>query len=135
MDFTPGRRPFSSPSSYPSGSGGGGAGTAVSGDNAERIRARVQDAVGDTFRLVDLLGRGGMGIVFRAHEPALDREIALKVLAIDPVLSPDAYAHFEREAKLAAQLDHPNIVPIYSVGQSGSIAYFAMRFVRGGTLE
>jgi len=138
MDFSGGRAPSSpiSPStpSYPARSGGGAA-AAVTGDNAERIRARVQDALGDAYRLIEMLGRGGMGIVFRARETALDREVALKVLAIDPILAPDAYAHFEREAKLAAHLDHPNIVPIYAVGQSHGIAYFAMRFVRGGTLE
>jgi hypothetical protein len=81
------------------------------------------------------MGRGGMGIVFRALELALDREVALKVLALDPVLSPDSYARFEREAKLAARLDHPNVVPIFAVGQRNTVAYYTMRLVRGGTLE
>jgi serine/threonine-protein kinase len=76
-----------------------------------------------------------MGIVFRAREIALDREVALKVLALDPVLAPDAYARFEREAKLAARLDHPNIVPIFSVGSGAGIAYYTMRLVRGGSVE
>jgi serine/threonine protein kinase len=114
-------------------------GATLTGPNAaeqtERIRLRLQEAIGDSYRLVELLGRGGMGIVFRALEIALDREVALKVLALDPILSPDAYARFEREAKLAARLDHPNVVPIFAVGQRNTVAYYTMRLVRGGTLE
>ena len=99
------------------------------------IRERLQASIGDSYELLDLLGRGGMGIVFRAREVALEREVALKVLALDPVLAPDAFARFEREAKLAARLDHPGIVPIFSVGRGAGIAYYTMRLVRGGTLE
>ena len=105
------------------------------GERAERVRSKLQEAIGDAFVLGDLLGRGGMGIVFRAKEKALDRDVALKVLAFDPVLNPDAYARFEREAKLAAKLDHPNIVPIFSVGQRNAIAFYTMRMVRGGSVE
>jgi hypothetical protein len=104
-------------------------------EHAERIRLRLQESVGDAYRLLEMLGRGGMGIVFRAHELALDREVALKVLALDPVLSPEAFGRFEREAKLAARLDHPNIVPIFAVGQRHTVAFYTMRLVRGGTLE
>ena len=104
-------------------------------ENADRLRARIQQAVGDDFRIVELLGRGGMGIVFRATETALDREVALKVLALDPLLAPEAYERFEREAKLAARLDHPNIVPIFSVGRRESVAFYTMRLVRGGSVE
>ncbi|MDQ4080013.1 MAG: protein kinase [Gemmatimonadota bacterium] len=105
------------------------------GDQTEKLRARLQESIGDAFELLELLGRGGMGIVFRAKERALDREVALKVLALDPVFAPEAYARFEREAKLAAKLDHPNIVPIFAVGHHDSVAYYTMRLVRGGTLE
>jgi len=104
-------------------------------EHADRIRLRLQESVGDSYRLLEMLGRGGMGIVFRAHELALDREVALKVLALDPVLSPEAFSRFEREAKLAARLDHPNIVPIFGVGQRHTVAFYTMRLVRGGTLE
>jgi hypothetical protein len=76
-----------------------------------------------------------MGIVFRVRESALDREVALKVLTFDAMLNPDAYTRFEREAKLAARLDHPNIVPIFAVGQRGGIAFYTMRLVRGGSVE
>jgi hypothetical protein len=105
------------------------------GDQTEKLRARLQESIGEAYELMELLGRGGMGIVFSARERALDREVALKVLALDPVFAPEAYGRFEREAKLAAKLDHPNIVPIFAVGHGHSIAYYTMRLVRGGTLE
>lgn len=110
-------------------------GAGSDGGRTERVRTKLQDAIGDAFVLGDLLGRGGMGIVFRAREAALDRDVALKVLAFDPILNPDAYARFEREAKLAARLDHPNIVPIFSVGQRNGVAFYTMRMVRGGSVE
>ena len=109
--------------------------TTYTGDQTEKLRARLQESIGEAFELMELLGRGGMGIVFRARERALDRDVALKVLALDPVFAPEAYGRFEREAKLAAKLDHPNIVPIFAVGHGHSIAYYTMRLVRGGTLE
>src|SRR5688572_7994285 len=110
-------------------------GVAASAEQGDRMMARIQEKIGDRFRLVELLGRGGMGIVFRAIEIALDREVALKVLAIDPLFDPDAYARFEREAKLAARLDHPGIVPIFAVAAHDSVAYYTMRLVRGGSIE
>src|ERR1019366_2962057 len=115
-----------------------GAGITTGGADSgrtERLRNKLQEAIGDAFVLGDMLGRGGMGIVFRAREKALDRDVALKVLAFDPVLNPEAYIRFEREAKLAAKLDHPNIVPIFSVGQRNAIAFYTMRMVRGGSVE
>ena len=110
-------------------------GSGTDSGRSEKVRAKLQDAIGDAFVLSDLLGRGGMGIVFRARETALDRDVALKVLAFDPILNPDAYARFEREAKLAARLDHPHIVPIFSVGQRAGIAFYTMRLVKGGSVE
>ncbi len=105
------------------------------GDRAERLRQRLQAQVGAAYELGPLIGRGGMGIVFRAREVSLDREVALKVLAFDALLNPEAFTRFEREARLAARLDHPNIVPIFAVGQGDGAAYYTMRFVRGGSLE
>jgi hypothetical protein len=110
---------------------GGGPG----GERVERMIARLQSQIGTQFQLQGLIGRGGMGIVFQAREVALEREVALKVLAFDPVMNHDAFTRFEREARLAARLDHPNIVPIFSVGQGEGAAYYTMRFVRGGSLE
>ena len=109
------------------------------GDNpaerVDRVRQRLQAQIGAAYQLGALIGRGGMGIVFRAREVALDREVALKVLAFDALMNPEAFERFEREARLAARLDHPNIVPIFAVGHSDGVAYYTMRFVRGGSLE
>jgi serine/threonine protein kinase len=118
----------------------GACGAVITGAGADtgrgdKVRAKLQDAIGEAFVLGDLLGRGGMGIVYRAREVALDRDVALKVLAFDPILNPDAYARFEREAKLAARLDHPHIVPIFSVGQRAGVAFYTMRMVKGGSVE
>jgi len=87
------------------------------------------------YRLVGRLGQGGMATVYKAYEPALDRYVAVKVLpqffARDPVF----VQRFRREAKAVAQLNHPNIVPIYSFGEAGNITYIAMQYVIGDTLK
>ena len=110
-----------------------GAGTDTG--RGDKVRTKLQEAIGEAFVLGGLLGRGGMGIVYRAREVSLDRDVALKVLAFDPILNPEAYARFEREAKLAARLDHPHIVPIFSVGQRAGVAFYTMRLVKGGSVE
>ncbi len=86
------------------------------------------------YEIRGILGRGGMGVVYRAHDAALDREVALKLLP--PALSADAdYAErFIREARMAAKLDHPRIVPVYAAGSSDQGAWIAMQLVRGRTL-
>ncbi|HKS05588.1 MAG TPA: serine/threonine-protein kinase [Gemmatimonadaceae bacterium] len=104
-------------------------------EQREALRVRLQNGIGDAYELIEMIGKGGMGVVFRAREKALDREVALKVLAFDPVMVPEAFARFEREAKLAARLDHPHIVPIFAVGKGTGIAYYTMRLVRGGSLD
>jgi hypothetical protein len=108
---------------------------ATDDEQRELLRRRLQTGVGDAFELLELIGKGGMGVVFRAREKSLDRDVALKVLAFDPLMVPEAFARFEREAKLAARLDHPHIVPIFAVGQGQGIAFYTMRLVRGGSLE
>ena len=81
------------------------------------------------YRVESLLGRGGMGVVYRAHDLALDRKVALKVLA--PELAEDVRfrERFLRESRLAASLDHPAIVPIYDAGGVAGQLYIAMRLV------
>jgi len=104
-------------------------------EQRENLLRRMQAGIGTAYELLEMVGKGGMGVVFRARERALDREVALKVLAFDPMLVPDAFARFEREARLAARLDHPHIVPIFAVGQGAGVAYYTMRLVRGGSLD
>jgi serine/threonine-protein kinase len=87
------------------------------------------------YRLVSRQGQGGMATVYKAYEPALDRYVAIKVLPQFFAKDPIFVQRFKREAKAVAQLNHPNIVPIYSYGESGGITYIAMQFVVGDTLK
>ena len=80
------------------------------------------------------LGRGGMGMVYRAHDTVLDRPVAVKVLT-DPSLGEDGRAHLLREAQAAAQLNHPNIVAVYDAGEAENRAYIVMELVEGETLH
>ena len=86
-------------------------------------------------RIEALTGRGGMGVVYRAVHVALDRTVALKVIAPALVEDPAARQRFLRESKLAASIDHPNVIPIYYTGDEEGVAYIAMRFVQGRDLR
>jgi predicted Ser/Thr protein kinase len=87
------------------------------------------------YRIEALLGRGGMSVVYRAHDAGLDRKVALKLLA--PELAEDERfrERFLRESKLAASLDHPSIIPIYDAGEVDGQLYIAMRYVEGSDLK
>ena len=87
------------------------------------------------YRVESLVGRGGMGVVYRATDLSLERPVALKLIA--PELAEDARfrARFLREPKLAAALDHPNVIPIYEAGEHDGQLYLAMRFVEGSDLK
>ena len=87
------------------------------------------------FRLEVLLGRGGMGTVYRAEDLRLGRKVALKLLAPELAENERFRERFLRESQLAASLDHPNIVPIYAAGETGGQLYLAMRFVEGYDLR
>jgi WD40 repeat protein len=93
----------------------------------------VQRDLGD-YTLIELLGRGGMGVVYRAHQASLDREVALKLLAAGPWASADFIDRFKREAQSAARMQHPNIVAIHEFGQHGGLNFFSMRIVHGPSL-
>jgi len=102
---------------------------------SEHLFTQLRAAVVDRYDLKELLGRGGMGAVFLATDRKLERPVAIKVLP--PELSHDVNVveRFEREARTAARLDHPNIIPIYSVESQGEFHYFVMKFVTGRSLE
>ena len=95
----------------------------------------AQEALAGEYELIEELGRGGMAIVYRARELQLDREVAVKVLPFSLAFDKEFVERFEREARTAAQLEHPNIIPIYRVGQSGRVSYFVMKFLRGQSLS
>jgi serine/threonine-protein kinase len=86
------------------------------------------------FRLVDRIGEGGMGEVWRAIDTTLDREVAIKVLPAAFAAEPERMARFEREAKVLASLNHPNIAAIYGFPESGGVRFLAMELVRGEDL-
>jgi YVTN family beta-propeller protein len=87
------------------------------------------------YRIEELLGRGGMGVVYRALDLALDRPVALKILAPELAADVGFRERFLRESRLAASIDHPNIVPVYDAGEIGGELYIAMRYVEGSDLK
>jgi predicted Ser/Thr protein kinase len=94
--------------------------------------------VGDTlggYTLESLLGRGGMGSVYLATHERLGRRVALKVIAPELAHDDDFRARFLREARLAASLDHPHVVPVYDADEVDRVLFIAMRYVRGSTLQ
>jgi serine/threonine protein kinase/tetratricopeptide (TPR) repeat protein len=90
--------------------------------------------IGD-YRIVREIGRGGMGIVYEAHQKSLNRRVALKMLPFAAVLDQRQIARFRNEAQAAAQLHHPHIVPVFAVGQEQGVYYYAMQYIDGQSLE
>jgi serine/threonine protein kinase len=95
----------------------------------------VRDALAAEYEIIEELGRGGMAMVYRAKDRQLEREVAVKVLPFSLAFDTEFVERFQREARTAAQLEHPNIIPIYRVGRSGRVIYFVMKFLRGGSLS
>lgn len=87
------------------------------------------------YDIAGVLGRGGMATVYLAHDIALDRKVAIKVIAPGLVTGPDMVERFKREARTAASLSHPNIIPIYSVRHTQNLLFFVMKLVEGRTLD
>jgi TolB-like protein len=87
------------------------------------------------YEIVAALGAGGMGEVYRARDPRLGREIALKVLPAEVASDPDRLARFEREAKTVAALNHPHIVTIHSIEEAGAVRFLTMELVEGQSLD
>ncbi|MBS0557026.1 MAG: protein kinase [Proteobacteria bacterium] len=93
----------------------------------------LQRQFGD-YELLELIGEGGMGVVYRARQTGLDREVAVKLLAAGVWASAEFVERFRREAQNAARMQHPNIVPVYEVGSHDEMQFFSMRLVRGPSL-
>lgn len=87
------------------------------------------------FTLIREIGRGGMGLVYEAIQESLGRRVAIKLLPMAALFSPTQVARFRNEAQAAAQLQHPNIIPVYAIGSEKGIHYFAMPLVEGLSLD
>ena len=91
------------------------------------------------YRLIESIGKGAMGMVYKGLDPAIDRLVALKTIRLDQIIDPEESTELrerlEREAKAAGKLSHPNIVTIYDVGEESSVQYIAMEYLEGSTLE
>jgi len=115
--------------------------TKVQRDQPTESATGTQETVGPAsgrsgrYRVVGELGRGGMGIVYKAHDTVLDRPVAFKVLPDALKDNPEALKNFLREAKSAAKLNHPNIVTVYDAGEQDGRYYIAMEYVDGTTLK
>ena len=100
----------------------------------DELRTHVERALAANYELDREMGRGGMGIVYRARDRRLKRHVAIKILPPELAFRSEIRSRFLREAETAAQLSHPNIVPIYSVDEADGIVYFVMACVDGENL-
>ena len=98
------------------------------------LRARLTAALGDAYSIEGEIGRGGMGVVYRARDERLKRPVAIKVLPPELAYRADIRTRFMREAETAARISHPNVVPIHSVGEADELVFFVMGFVDGESL-
>src|SRR3990167_8719857 len=98
------------------------------------LAARLKEALGSDYTIEGEIGRGGMGVVFRARDERLHRRVAIKVLPPELAFQKEIRERFTREAQTSARLSHPHIVPIHDVGDGNGLVYFIMGLVEGESL-
>jgi predicted Ser/Thr protein kinase len=98
------------------------------------LRESLKAAIGRQYEVIRLLGKGGMGAVYLAREAALERDVAIKILPPDRGDTQESRERFRREARTAARLSHPNIVPLHTFGEVDGTLYFVMGYVKGESL-
>src|ERR1700735_3511570 len=86
------------------------------------------------FRLEEMIGEGGMGVVWKSRQLELDRVVAVKLIQPDKSGDAEFLNRFQRESRLAASIDHPNVVPVFGAGEEDGVWYIAMRYVDGTDL-
>ena len=96
---------------------------------------RIMSARIGKYDVLEILGRGGMGVVYKAYDPVLDREVALKTMTVDALKDPLMRERFYREARAAGRLRHPNIVTIYELGEEDNMPFIAMEYLHGHDLH
>src|SRR5262245_44019854 len=112
--------------------------TALSKATAQRgdpVMTALRDATLGHYEVLTELGRGGMATVYLAHDIALGRKVAIKVMSPSLFSGEGMAERFKREARTAAQLSHPHIIPIFSVQESGELLFFVMKFIEGRPLD
>ncbi len=102
--------------------------------NDRPLAQRLNEALGEAYTIEGEIGRGGMGVVYRARDERLHRRVAIKVLPPELAFQKDIRERFTREAQTAARLSHPHIVPIHDVGEGTGLVYFVMGYVEGESL-
>lgn len=108
--------------------------TASNDPHDRPLAQRLKEALGEVYTIEGEIGRGGMGVVYRARDERLQRRVAIKVLPPELAYQKDIRERFTREAQTAAKLSHPNIVPIHDVGDGAGLVYFVMGYVEGESL-
>jgi len=89
---------------------------------------------GNRYTIVDRIGQGGMGVVYKAHDLELDRTVALKMIRQDQADKPESLIRFRRELRLAQQVSHPNVCRVHDLGDSEGVHYISMEYLEGHTL-
>jgi serine/threonine protein kinase len=114
------------------------AGPSISGETGSysaRLMAKLREATAGEYEIRGEIGRGGMAAVYLAYDLRLNRKVAIKVMLPELAFHDSMEDRFKREARMAAKLDHPNIVVIYSVRDDAEVLYFVMKFIEGASLE